>query len=130
MKSFKLAIIALFLTLNALYATELPKEFLDSFNTYKKARLAKDAKSIYELQLPYFRYLNSFPSFKHYINALVEAKNIKITKILRKNAENIDIIIGLKLKNTKNMIYYKQNWYKLRDRYYLLTKDFMIFRDW
>lgn len=110
------------------FAQEIPKDFLDRFETYKQARIAKNAKVLYNLQVPYFKYLNRYKDYKYYVNAMASAKNIKITNFIKKNANFFRIIVGLKVKNKKNMIYLEQSWYRIKDNYYLLPNDDIIFR--
>ncbi len=106
---------------------DLPKEFLQTFNVYKKYIIKKDSKKLYDMQLPYFRYLNKFKDFKYYINARVPVKDMKIVNIEEKDEKNIKINVGLKLKNKKDMTYLTHYWYKIKDKYYILTKDEFIF---
>lgn len=123
------AIFTFIIFLNATNAnlSELPEDFLQTFNKYKKFTIEKNSSELYKMELPYFRYLNSIDTYKQYINAQADIESMKISNIFEKNAKKLTIVVGLKLKNTKNMIYFKQFWFKLKNRYYILTKDEMFF---
>ncbi len=107
---------------------DLPKKFLKTFENYKTYTYNKNAKKLYEMQVPFFRYLNDFKSFEYYINANVPVESMEIANISKKNTQNIEIIVQLKLKNRKNMVYLSQYWYKVKDNYYILTKNEFIFK--
>lgn len=125
----KLIIILLFSSLIfANNMSKLPKDFLKTFEAYKTFLKNKDAKNLYNLELPYFRYLNNFDSYKAYINSHVSIEDIKITNVVRKNEKNIEIIVGIKAKNEKNMFFLSLQWYNINNNYFMLTKDDIIFR--
>ncbi len=107
---------------------DLPKSFLKTFEDYKTYIYNKNARKLYEMQIPFFRYLNDFKSFEYYVNASVPIESIGIANISKKNIQNIEIIVQLKLKNRKNMVYLSQYWYKIKDKYYILTKNEFIFK--
>lgn len=107
---------------------KFPKNFLKSFDIYKNARMEKDAKKLYEIQVPFFKYLNSFSHYKDYVGWLVKTESIKIDKIVEKNDDFVEILLKLKLKNKENMLYYNQSWYRIGNRYYMLTKEDLLFK--
>lgn len=124
---FKKVFLVVFFVSFAFSNEKLPENFIKTFELYKKASYERNAKILYDLQLPYFRYLNKFSKFKTFMNSRVEIEDIKITKILAKNDEKIEIIIGLRLKNAKNMLYLQQNWYLVNKNYYTILDEEMFF---
>lgn len=124
---FKKIFLAIFLISFSFANEKLPENFIKTFDLYKKASYERDAKVLWNLQLPYFRYLNKFSEFETFMNARVVIEDIKITKILEKNDEKIKIIIGLRLKNAKNMLYLQQNWYLVSNNYYTILDESMFF---
>lgn len=124
-------ILIFLLLLNFSFAKDfdLPEDFLNAFNTYKTSHINKDAKTYYnKVLMPYFRYLNSYEDFEHYLKAYETTEDIIITNVLSKNEENIKIVIGIKLKKIKDMLYSEQNWFKVNGKFYLLLDEFLIFK--
>lgn len=107
----------------------LPNDFLKKFEIFRISMIKKDAKTLYDLQLPYFKYLNTYETYKSYIDNHFDIENIKIQDVISKNEKKIEIFLELKLKNKKNMIYYTQTWYKMPKGYFMLTKEMFMFRD-
>ncbi len=123
----KLFLFLIALCLHANVSDDLPKDFTITFDRYKKAYINKDAKSLYDLNPPVFRFLNSFKSYKEHVKAFSQAEEVKITKILQKTEEKLVLMVGIKLKNRKDMIYLEQNWYKLGSDYYVVEDIPFIF---
>lgn len=122
----------IFLILNSfLFSNEinLPDDFLKKFKIFKTSMIKKDAKKLYDLQLPYFKYLYPYNTYKAYIDRHFAIEDIKIQQVISKNDEKIQIFLEIKQKNKKNMIYYDQTWYKMPKGYFMLTKDMFMFRD-
>lgn len=101
---------------------------MKSFDKFKESRFSKNATLYYSIQLPYFRYLNSFERFKSYVNNLSHVKEVKIVKVKEVNKDFISILVRLKLKNSKDVIYYDQDWFKVDKNFFLFLKEKMLFR--
>jgi len=131
-KHFVKSIIIICLTISALNASDfesqLPKKLIEKFNVYKDAKINQNFEILYELRMPHFKFLFSYDKFLAYEKANRPIEDIKITKIKSKNEDKVEIIIGLVLKNKKNMVYYDQIWYLIDGEYYLQQDDAMHFR--
>lgn len=123
-------ILSLIISCSFSYAEDLsaPKDFLKRFDEFRLAMIKKDSQKLYEMQIPYFKYLNSFNEYKVYINSFIDLEDVEISKILAKNEKNLEIVVNLKPKNKKNMIYYKQSWFKIKNTYFVLTREELIFK--
>lgn len=108
---------------------DLPKDFLETFEKYTKYELEVDIPAMYKMQVPYFTFIYPYEEFEYYIKALKKPKSIQISKVRELTDEKITILVGVEFcKNPKNMVYFERNWYKVNGKYYLLTKDGIIFR--
>ncbi len=105
----------------------LSKDFMDRYNEYKTNIISKNAKALYEMNLPIFRFLNSYKSYSVYIKNYLIAQDINISKVLEKTDEKVVLINSIKAKNKENMVYLKQEWYKFKGKYYIMTSDPFIF---
>ncbi len=125
----KIFIFLIFISFSFAYnVKDLPDNFMKSFDKFKESRFSKNATLYYSIQLPYFRYLNSFERFKSYVNNLSHVKEVKIVKVKEVNKDFISILVRLKLKNSKDVIYYDQDWFKVDKNFFLFLKEKMLFR--
>lgn len=103
----------------------LQKQFL----AYKNALKAKDYKKLYDLQLPYFRYIHSYKEYKQYKSNFFDIDKYDISNIRLLDEKTIALTIGFTTKKNKNIQYFNQIWYNVGDKFFTKEQDIVLFKD-
>lgn len=100
--------------------TDLPKDFISTFEKYKKVELSRDIKKMYSYQVPYMKYLHSYKEFEDFIKINREFEDIKINSANFINDEAISLNVNKKFKGKNSgVVNIDEIWYNINGKYFI-----------